>query len=77
MKEIYNNTTLIQLEETKKLKNEINKLKDDLFKKNQIVSNYQKNEIKNIKNNSTNNNKENNKSLIDEILNLKNLLNSK
>ena len=60
LKEIYNNTTLIQLEETKKLKNEINKLKDDLFKKNQIVSNYQKNEIKNIKNYPTNNNKENN-----------------
>ena len=55
---------------------EINKLREDLLKANKIISNYQKNEIKNIENNSNNNNNEN-KTSIDEILNLKNQLNNK
>ena len=55
---------------------EINKLREDLFKTNKIISNYQKNEIKNIENNSNNINNEN-KTSIDEILNLKNQLNNK
>ena len=55
---------------------EINKLREDLLKANKIISNYQKNEIKNIENNSNNINNEN-KTSIDEILNLKNQLNNK
>ena len=56
---------------------EINKLNDDLSKANKIISNYQKNEIKNIENNTNNSKNENNKALIDEILNLKNQLDIK
>ena len=56
---------------------EINKLNDDLSKANKIISNYQKNEIKNIENNTNNSKNENNKALIDEILNLKNQLENK